>query len=224
MRVFVAEDEKDLNQLIVQKLKSSGYSVDAALDGDEALDILSYTEYDIIVLDIMMPGKDGIEILGSLRAKGNETPVIFLTAKDSIEDRVLGLDSGANDYLTKPFSFDELLARIRVMTRVSYGKSENIIRVSDLEMNCTSKEVKRGDKVISLSAKEYALLEYMLMNQGNVLSREQIENHIWNYDYEGGTNLVDVYMSYLRKKIDGISNVKLIHTLRGRGYVLKEME
>lgn len=222
MRILIAEDEEDLNSIITQKLTSDGYSVDNCYDGKEAIDILSYTDYDAIILDIMMPKADGFEVLKSLRSRGKKTPVLFLTARDAVSDRVKGLDLGANDYLVKPFSFEELTARIRVMTRTSFGSAENILRVADLTLDCSTQKVKRGDKEIALSAKEYALLEYLMHNNGTVLSREKIENHIWNFDYEGGTNVVDVYISYLRKKIDGDNAVKLIHTIRGRGYVLRE--
>ncbi len=222
MRIFLAEDEKDLNRIITQKLTSDGYSVDSCHDGKEAMDILAYTEYDAIILDIMMPGADGYEVLKSIRGMGKTTPVLFLTAKDSVADKVKGLDSGANDYLVKPFSFDELTARIRAMTRNVYGVSESLLTVSDLSMDTAAKRVRRGNREITLSVKEYALLEYMMHNEGIVLSREKIENHIWNYDYEGGTNVVDVYISYLRKKIDDGEETKLIHTVRGQGYVIRE--
>ncbi len=222
MRILIAEDERDLNNIITQKLASDGYSVDNCYDGAEAMHILSYTDYDAVILDIMMPKADGFAVLKSLRDSGKTTPVLFLTARDSIADRVKGLDSGANDYLVKPFSFEELSARLRVLTRTSFGKVSNILTVADLTMDCTAKTVKRGEGVIELSAKEYALLEYMMHNHDIVLSREKIENHVWNFDYEGGTNVVDVYISYLRKKIDGGQATKLIHTLRGRGYVLRE--
>lgn len=222
MRVLLAEDEKDLNDIITQKLTSSGYSVDSCYDGQEAIHILSYTDYDVIILDIMMPKADGFAVLKSLRGAGKTTPVLFLTARDSIEDRVKGLDSGANDYLVKPFSFEELSARLRAMTRTSFGMISNVLSLDDLTLDCASHMVTRGGRQINLSAKEYALLEYLLRNQGIVLSREKIENHIWNFDYEGGTNVVDVYISYLRKKIDGGSSNKLIHTVRGKGYVLRK--
>lgn len=222
MRILLAEDERDLNDIITQKLISDGYSVDSCFDGKAAIDILSYTEYDVIILDIMMPKADGYTVLRHLRDAGNSTPVLFLTARDSISDRVYGLDSGANDYLIKPFSFEELSARIRVLTRTSFGVISNIISVSDLSLDCSSHVVKRAGKEIPLSAKEYALLEYLMHNKGIVLSREKIENHIWNFDYEGGTNVVDVYISYLRKKIDDGHKEKLIHTVRGKGYILRE--
>lgn len=222
MRLLLAEDERDLNRLITRKLTSAGYSVDSFFDGEEAIHVLSYTDYDGVILDIMMPKADGFAVLRSLRERGKTTPVLFLTARDAIADRVRGLDSGANDYLVKPFAFEELLARIRAMTRLSFGAAESVLRVGDLTLNLATQEVRRGDQPITLSAKEYALLEYLMHNQGIVLSREKIENHIWNLDYEGGTNVVDVYISYLRRKIDEGRKVKLIHTVRGRGYVLRE--
>lgn len=222
MRLLLAEDERDLNRLITKKLTSAGYSVDSFFDGEEAIHVLSYTDYDGVILDIMMPKADGIAVLRALRERGKTTPVLFLTARDAIADRVRGLDSGANDYLVKPFAFDELLARIRAMTRLSFGASESVLTVGDLTLNLATQEVRRGGQPITLSAKEYALLEYLMHNQGIVLSREKIENHIWNLDYEGGTNVVDVYISYLRKKIDEGRKEKLIHTVRGRGYVLRE--
>ncbi len=222
MRILLAEDEKDLNKIMTQKLNADGYSVDSCFDGEEAMDILSYTDYDVIILDIMMPKADGFAVLRDLRERQKTTPVLFLTARDAISDRVRGLDSGANDYLVKPFSFEELSARLRALVRTSFGIVQNILSVSDLTMDCAAHTVKRDGREITLSAKEYALLEYLLLNQGKVLSREKIEDHIWNFDYEGGTNVVDVYISYLRKKIDDGHDQKLIHTVRGRGYVLRE--
>lgn len=222
MRVLLAEDERDLNRIITQKLTSDGYSVDSCFDGAEALDILEYTDYDAVILDIMMPKADGLTVLKKLRAAGKTMPVLMLTARDAVADRVKGLDGGANDYLVKPFSFEELMARLRAMTRASFGRVSNVLQVSDLTMDCASHTVKRGGRQISLSAKEYALLEYFMNHPGVVLSREKIEDHIWNFDYEGGTNVVDVYVSYLRRKIDSGEENKLLHTVRGRGYVLRE--
>lgn len=222
MRILIAEDEHSLNEIIVKKLTSDGYSVDACFDGEEAISVLSYTDYDAVILDIMMPKADGFAVLRSLREAGKMTPVLFLTAKDAVSDRVKGLDSGANDYLVKPFAFEELSARLRAITRVPFGMAENVIAVSNLTLDCSRQTVKRAGKDISLSGKEYALLEYLMRNSGLVLSREKIENHIWNFDYEGGTNVVDVYISYLRRKIDDGFDKKLIHTVRGRGYVLAE--
>lgn len=222
MRILLAEDEQDLNAVITKKLIRDGYSVDSCKNGQEAMDILAYTDYDAVILDIMMPKADGYAVLAFLRNRGKTTPVLFLTAKDAVSDRVKGLDSGANDYLVKPFSLEELCARIRAMLRTSFGTAGNVLSVADLTLDCVSHEVKRGGSEIFLSAKEYELLEYLMHNQNIILSREKIENHIWNFDYEGGTNVVDVYISYLRKKIDSGHSKKLIHTVRGRGYVLRE--
>lgn len=222
MRILIAEDEHDLNDIITQKLIADGYSVDSCYDGQEAMDILSYTEYDAVILDIMMPKADGYDVLRYLRNAEKTTPVLFLTARDAVSERVKGLDSGANDYLVKPFSLEELCARLRAMTRTSFGIVSNVLKIADLSLDCSSHIAQRGGKEISLSAKEYALLEYLMHNKGIVLTREKIEDHIWNFDYEGGTNVVDVYISYLRKKIDDGHEVKLIHTVRGKGYVLRE--
>lgn len=224
MRILVVEDERDLNEIIGKQLAADGYSVDSCFDGEEAIDILDYTEYDGVVLDIMLPKADGFAVLKSLRDKGKNTPVLFLTARDSIEDRVLGLDSGADDYLVKPFALKELSARVRAMTRHFYGNVSNEIVIGDLRLNRESHQVKRGENNISLSVKEFALLEYLLINKGKVLSRENIENHIWNFDYEGGTNVVDVYIRYLRKKIDEGYDRKMIETVRGSGYVIRDGE
>lgn len=222
MRILIAEDERDLNRILVQKLTSDGYSVDSCFDGQEAMDHLAAADYDAIILDIMMPKADGFAVLQYLRQQGKATPVLFLTARDSIADRVAGLDSGANDYLVKPFSFAELMARLRAMTRSPFGMTSNTLTVGNLTMDCAAHTVSRDGKEISLSAKEYALLEYLMRNRGVVLSREKIENHIWNFDYTGGTNVVDVYIRYLRIKIDEGHDQKLIHTIRGTGYVLRE--
>lgn len=222
MRVLLAEDERDLNQIITKKLSSDGYSVDSCFDGEEALEYLFAADYDAVILDVMMPGKDGFEVLRLMRQSGKTYPVLFLTARDSVTDRVKGLDSGANDYLIKPFSFDELMARLRAMTRNSFGTVNNVLSIADLTMDCAAHAVRRSGHEITLSAKEYALLEYLMHNKGIVLLREKIENHIWNFEYEGGTNVVDVYIRYLRKKIDDGYDNKLIHTVRGSGYVLRE--
>lgn len=222
MRILIAEDQKDLNRIITKRLSAEGYSVDSCFDGEEALSYIEMAEYDGIILDIMMPKRDGLSVLHSLRKKGIGTPVLFLTARDAVEDRVLGLDSGADDYLVKPFAFDELIARIRAMTRKSAGNSSNIFSVADLVMDTASHTVTRGGKEIALSVKEFSLLEYLLRNKGHVLSRTMIENNLWNFDYSGGTNAVDVYIRYLRKKVDDGFEPKLIHTVRGCGYVLKE--
>lgn len=222
MRILVAEDEKSLNRIITKQLVSAGYSVDSVFDGSEALEFMELTEYDAAVLDVMMPRIDGFTLVKNIRAKGINIPILFLTARDSIEDRVTGLDIGADDYLIKPFSFDELLARVRVLVRKNSSHSTSQITVGDLTVDLASRRVSRGEKEINLSAKEFELLRYLSVNKGIVLSREKIENHIWNYDYEGGTNVVDVYIRYLRRKIDEGFETKLIHTVRGAGYVLRE--
>ena len=221
MRILVIEDERDLNHLIKRKLKEEGYSVDSCYDGLEAIDYLNSASYDVLVTDIMMPRLDGINLIKGLRDKGDMTPAIFLSAKDSVDDRVKGLDAGADDYLIKPFAFDELLARIRVVLRKPQKIKTNVLKVNDLEMNVDSHEVKRGNRKIELSSKEFNLLRYMMMNEGIVLSRSTLEEHVWDFDYEGSSNLIDVYIRYLRKKIDENEKVKLIRTIRGMGYTIK---
>lgn len=221
MRILVVEDEPNLNEVIVKKLKAEQYSVDSCQDGEEALDYIRGAEYDAVLLDIMLPKLSGLEVLSILRKEQNKTPILLLTARDSIEDRVTGLDVGADDYLVKPFAFEELLARIRLIIRRNSGHVSNILSLADLTVDGETREVKRSGHKIVLSGKEFAVLEYMIRNQGIVLSRERIEQHIWNYDYEGGSNVIDVYIRYLRKKIDEGYTPKLIHTVRGTGYVLR---
>jgi DNA-binding response OmpR family regulator len=222
MRLLVVEDEKNLNKLIAKKLTSEGYSVDCCFDGMEALDYLSMASYDGVILDVMMPRLDGFGLLRHMRQHGDRTPVLFLTARDAVEDKVEGLDLGASDYLVKPFSFAELTARIRVLTRKAAETASSVYTIADLSLDTSSRQVSRGGRAIHLSAKEFALLEFLIRNKGVVLSREKIENNLWNFDYEGGTNAVDVYIRYLRKKIDDDFSHKLIHTVRGSGYVLRD--
>ena len=222
MRILIAEDQKDLNKVLTKKLTAEGYSVDSCFDGEEALDFLNMAQYDGVILDIMMPRLDGLSVVKHMRASGDAPPVLFLTARDSVEDKVRGLDLGANDYLVKPFSFEELMARVRALTRKSTAENSPVYEICDLRLDTGSHSVTRSDKKIKLSAKEFALLEYLLRNKGQVLSREKIENNLWNFDYEGGTNAVDVYIRYLRKKIDEDFSPRLIHTVRGVGYVLKD--
>lgn len=222
MRILVAEDEKALNRILVKQFTKAGYSVDSCFDGESVFDYLAGASYDALVLDVMMPKLSGFEVLEKMRSSGDDTPVIFLTAKGEVEDKVYGLDSGANDYLTKPFSFEELAARVRTITRKSAGNATNVFTVGGLSVNTRSREVIRDGKIIDLSSKEYAILECLIRNAGAVMTREQIENSVWNYDYMGGTNVIDVYIRYLRKKIDDGFDSKLIHTVRGTGYVLKE--
>ena len=222
MRILVVEDEKRLNRIISEALEDEGYSVDSCFNGLDALDYAAGADYDVIILDIMMPRMDGLEVVRRLRSGGNSTPVLFLTARDSVADRVTGLESGGDYYLVKPFDFQELMAVVRVMTRKYTGNRSNVYTIADLRLDATAKTVTRAGKNIELTAKEFALLEYMLHNKGVVLSREMIENNLWNYDYEGGTNVVDVYVGYLRKKMDTGFDRKLIHTVWGTGWVLKE--
>lgn len=222
MRILVVEDEKRLNRIISEALEDEGYSVDSCFNGLDALDYAAGADYDVIILDIMMPKMDGLEVVRRLRSGGNSTPVLFLTARDSVADRVTGLESGGDYYLVKPFDFQELMAVVRVMTRKYTGNRSNVYTIADLTLDATAKAVTRAGKNIELTAKEFALLEYMMRNKGVVLSREMIENNLWNYDYEGGTNVVDVYVGYLRKKMDTGFDKKLIHTVWGTGWVLKE--
>ncbi|MBP1736791.1 MAG: OmpR family two-component response regulator [Oscillospiraceae bacterium] len=221
MRILVVEDEPTLNRLIADKLKLAHYSVDVCLDGEDALAHMACAEYDAVILDIMLPKVDGLTVLRQLRAAQNRTPVLLLTARDSIEDRVTGLDSGADDYLIKPFAFGELLARIRVILRRGTDSVDNTLALADLTMDCDSRTTTRGGAPISLSSREFDILEYLLRNKGIVLSRDKISNHVWDYDYDGASNVVDVYIRYLRKKIDEGREPKLIQTVRGAGYVLR---
>lgn len=222
MRILVVEDEKNLNRIISEAMEDEGYSVDRCFNGQDGLDYALGTDYDVIILDIMMPRMDGLEMVRRLRKNGSSTPVLFLTARDSVADRVQGLESGGDYYLVKPFDFQELMAVVRVMTRKYTGNRSNIYTLADLTLDATSKTVTRAGRNIDLTAKEFSLLEYMMRNRGVVLSREMIENNLWNYDYEGGTNVVDVYVGYLRKKMDTGFDKKLIHTVWGTGWVLRE--
>lgn len=222
MRLLVAEDEKDLCRIISKHLTAAGYAVDSCYNGQEALDYLLSSEYDGAVFDVMMPKLDGFSAVRKLREMGNNTPVLFLTAKDSVSSRVEGLDLGGNDYLIKPFSFDELLARIRAMTRKQSGNPTSTFRCADLELDEATHTVTRSGNLIELSMREFAVLSCLIQNKGKVVSRDTIENSVWNFDWEGGTNVVDVYMSYLRRKVDTGYDNKLIHTVRGAGWVLKE--
>ena len=224
MRILVAEDERDLNRLISEELEEAGYSVDRCYDGGEAMDFVDSAVYDAAVLDIMMPVKSGREVVREMRARGISTPVLFLTALDGVDDRVAGLDDGADDYLVKPFAFPELLARLRAMTRKYARVKSSVLTAGELTLDTASRRVARGGREINLSVKEFAILEYLMRNKGVVLSREKIENNAWNYNYEGGSNVVDVYISYLRRKIDGGFDKKLLHTVRGAGWMIKEEE
>jgi DNA-binding response OmpR family regulator len=224
MRLLFAEDERDLNDVITERLTQRGYAVDSCFDGREAWDFASSCEYDAVILDIMMPGLDGMEVLARMRNAGIDTPVLFLTAKGAVEDRVKGLDSGANDYLVKPFAFEELLARVRALIRRGGEHLTDVYEVGGLRLDVGKRIVTRDGVRVDLSGKEFSLLEYLVRNKGAVLSRSRIEDHVWGYGIEGGTNVVDVYISYLRKKIDDGFDVKLIRTVRGLGYTIREDE
>lgn len=218
MKILVVEDEKDLNKIIVKHLLKQDFIVDYAYNGLGALDFVAYTKYDLIILDIMMPEMDGFEFAKKIRDEENDTPILFLTAKDTIEDRVRGLDLGGDDYLIKPFDFKELIARIRAIVRRKNGESSNIIRVFDLSVDINKKQVKRGSKLIDLTAKEYQVLEYLLRNKNQILTRENIRDGVWPYDSSAESNVIDVLIKNIRKKIDIENSNKLITTKRGLGY------
>lgn len=224
MKILVVEDEKDLNSVISRHLKKNNFSVDSVFNGKDALDYLSYENYDLVILDIMMPKISGYQVIKELRTKKNDTPVLMLTAKDSIDDKVKGLDSGADDYLVKPFDFNELLARIRAIIRRKYGNISNELVIEDLVLDLAKKTVTRNNINIDLTAKEYEVLEYLMQNKGHILSREQIREHVWDFDYDGESNIIDVLIKNIRKKIDIDSSKQLISTKRGLGYVIKESD
>ena len=222
MKILLAEDEVDLNNVVTRYLKKNGYSVDSVLGGEEALDYLEYGEYDLVILDIMMPKVDGFEVIRKLRNKGNHTSVLMLTARDSADDKVKGLDLGADDYIVKPFDFNELLARIRAVVRRKYGNSSNKLVIGDLILDTSEKSVTRAGKQIELTGKEYEVLEYLMQSKNRILSREQIKEHVWDFDYEGDSNIIDVLIKNIRKKIDVEAGKQIIYTKRGLGYVIKE--
>ena len=224
MRILLVEDEKDLAAIVRQGLEEEGYTVESAYDGEEGLYMAENLPVDLIILDIMLPLIDGLSILKSIRKKGMTTPVLLLTARDAILDKITGLDTGADDYLTKPFVFGELLARVRSLIRRKATVKEAVIRIDDLEINTADHEVRRGGKVITLSAREYALLEYLAYKKDSVVSRTDIVEHIYHEDDEMDSNVIDVYINYLRNKIDKEFKSKLIHTVRGSGYILKDQK
>lgn len=222
MRILLVEDEKDLADIVRQGLEEEGYVVDVAHDGEEGMYMAENFPGDVIILDIMLPVVDGLTILSTIRRKGITTPVIMLTARDALVDKIKGLDTGADDYLTKPFVFGELLARVRSLLRRKGEVKEAVIHIDDLEINTANHLVKRDGKDIQLSAREYALLEYLAYNKNKVLSRSDIVEHIYHEEAEMDSNVVDVYINYLRNKIDKGFKTKLIHTVRGAGYILKD--
>lgn len=220
MRLLIVEDERQIASFLERGLKEEGYAVDVVYTGNDGLDWAAAVEYDLIVLDVMLPGRDGYSVCRELRQRGVKTPVLMLTARDTVDDRVTGLDSGADDYLVKPFAFKELLARLRAITR-RQGESKSVeLQLADLTLNTLTHSAQRGDRRIELTAKEYALLEFLLRNPNRVLSRTQIGEHVWNLDFVPESNVVDVYIRYLRKKIDEGFDLKLIKTMRGSGYLI----
>lgn len=222
MKLLVVEDEPALNKIIAKRLKVENYAVDSALDGEEALEYLAVTEYDGAIVDIMMPRLDGLTLVKKLRAKNNLLPVLFLTAKDTLQDKVAGLDCGGDDYLVKPFEFEELLARLRALLRRGHAAGSNELKLADLALDTKGHRASRGGRELNLTAREFEILEYLLQNAGSVLSRQQIQDHVWDFSYDGASNMIDVYINSLRKKLDKETPQPLIHTIRGVGYVLKQ--
>jgi len=222
MRILVIEDEKKVAGFLKNGLKEEGYAVDDAFDGQTGFDMAIENEYDMIILDLMLPGLDGITLCKKLREQGNNTPILMLTAREAVKDRVIGLDAGADDYMTKPFAFEELLARVRVILRKRPVAQELKLEVGELVLDLITHKVKRGGDEIELTTKEYALLEFLMRNAGNIVTRTMIAEHVWDINFETFTNVIDVYINYLRNKIDRDHDEKLIHTVRGRGYVLKK--
>ena len=221
MRLLVVEDERKVASFIRQGLQEEGYAVEVAADGQSALDlILAGPAYDLVVLDVMLPGRDGLSVLKAMRDARIDTPVLLLTARDQVADKVAGLDRGADDYLTKPFAFDEFLARVRALLRRG-GARAPVLRLADLALDPATREVTRGGRRISLTAREYALLECFLRSAGRVLTRPMLAERVWGLDFDPESNIVDVYVGYLRRKIDAEGEPRLLHTVRGAGYVLK---
>jgi len=222
MRVLVAEDERKVANFIRQGLEEEGHTVEVAEDGAEALDrLLASLPYDLVVLDVMLPRRDGFSVLKALRDKRVSTPVLLLTARDAVADKVAGLDLGADDYLTKPFAFDEFLARVRALLRRQAGQAAPALRLEDLTLDPATRGVSRGSRSIGLTTREFALLEYFLRNAGRVLTRPMIAEHVWAVDFDRESNVIDVYVGYLRRKIDGPGERPLLHTVRGAGYALR---
>jgi heavy metal response regulator len=222
MRILVIEDEVKIAQFIKRGLKEEGYAVDVAADGEEGHFLLSSNEYDAIILDLMLPKIDGLTLCRTLRKDGNQTPIIMLTAKDTVKDKVKGLDSGADDYLPKPFAFEELLARVRVVLRKKDSRVQTQLKVEDLSLDLLTHKVTRGEREIELTVKEFALLEYLMRNAGNIVTRTMISEHVWDINFDTFTNVIDVYINYLRNKVDSGFENKMIHTVRGKGYLLKK--
>jgi DNA-binding response OmpR family regulator len=220
MRILIVEDEVKVANFIKKGLEEEHYAVDTAFDGESALYMSGVNEYDLIVLDLMIPKIDGLEVLRRIRSNKNNVPILVVTAKDTAEDIVKGLDSGSDDYLTKPFEFKVFLARVRALLRRDKGDTEPVLKLADLILSPVTHGVTRGEREIELTSKEYALLEYFMRNPNKVLTRTMISEHVWDYHFDSMTNVVDVYVNYLRKKIDKDFELKLIHTIRGVGYIL----
>ena len=221
MRLLIVEDEKKVAGFIKKGMEEETYAVDVAYDGEEGFHLAELNQYDMIILDLMLPKMDGMEVLTRLRDKKVNTPILLLTAKDAVEDKVAGLNKGADDYLTKPFAFSELLARVRSLLRRGQAETKTELKVGDLNLDLVSHKVKRNSEEIELTGKEYSLLEYFMRNEGKVLTRTMIAEHVWDYNFDTFTNVIDVYVNHLRKKIDKKYPSKLLHTLRGIGYVMK---
>jgi len=223
MRILVADDEAKIAQFIRKGLKEDGYAVDVASDGDEALQLALQEDYDAVVLDIMLPGMDGISVLKKLRSSRPDMPVMLVSARDSVSDKVRGLDAGADDYLTKPFAFEEFLARVRALLRPRVRPDSSLV-YADLVLDLRTHKASRSGQPVELSNREYSLLEYLLRNADQVVTRTMIANHVWDLNFDTDTNIVDVYVAYLRKKIDEGFDTRLIRTVRGRGYILSDHE
>jgi len=221
MRILIVEDEKKVAGFIKKGLEEETYAVDVAYDGEEGFHLAAMNQYDMIILDLMLPKMDGLEVLTRLRDKKVSTPILLLTAKDAVDDKVTGLNKGADDYLTKPFAFSELLARIRSLLRRGQVETQTELKVGDLTLDMVSHKVSRDGEEIELTGKEYSLLEYFMRNEGKVLTRTMIAEHVWDYNFDTFTNVIDVYVNHLRKKIDKKYPAKLLHTLRGVGYVMR---
>ena len=221
MRILIVEDEKKVAGFIKKGLEEETYAVDVAYDGEEGFHLADMNQYDMIILDLMLPKMDGLEVLTRLRDKKVSTPILLLTAKDAVDDKVTGLNKGADDYLTKPFAFSELLARIRSLLRRGQSETQTELKVGDLTLDMVSHKVSRNGEEIELTGKEYSLLEYFMRNEGKVLTRTMIAEHVWDYNFDTFTNVIDVYVNHLRKKIDKKYPAKLLHTLRGVGYVMR---
>jgi len=220
MKILTVEDEQRVAQFIQKGLKEEGHAVDCAYDGEEGGFLAEVNEYDLIILDLMLPKKNGFAVCAEIRERGVSTPVLMLTARDSVEDKVRGLDAGADDYLTKPFAFEELLARVRALLRRTSEAKTPILKIADLELDPMSRRVTRAGKAIRLTTKEYALLEYMMRNPDQMLSRTRIGEHVWDMNFDPESNVIDVYVCHLRNKVDKGFELQLIYTLRGQGYML----